>query len=179
MDQPGPGVAMTALRRPRRPKKVDSRLIVVKGAQPPLYRVAWTFVTLVAWLSYVHLWLPLATALMWWLGLRDAYEELYRQGSRIDTFVVLALPVTAVLVACVLIGWAEYNRLRFTGNERRARLPDVPMDDIAIALGAAPGVPAALARTRIAILDMDDAARPVAVVPVLMGDAAPDSLPSR
>lgn len=170
---------MSALRRPRRPKKVDSRLIVVKGAQPPLYRVAWAFVTAAAWLSYVYLWLPLATAVLWWLGLRDAYEQLYRRGSQIDTFVVLALPAIAVLIACLLIGWAEYNRLRFTGNERRERLPDVPMEEIAAALGAAPGVTAALATARIAILDMDDAARPVDVVPVLMRDpAAPTSVPA-
>ena len=146
--------------------KVDARLIRVPRAQPVLQRTAWGLVTLLAWLFYAYLWTPLATALMWWLGLRDMYGELYERSEHVDPFVVAVLPSLAILTACFLILWAEYNRLRFTGHERRTPFPDVPVDAIAVALGAEPDVAAALADARVAVLVMDGDARPVAVEPV-------------
>ena len=125
---------------------------------------------MLAWLFYAYLWLPLATAVVWWFGLADIYGELYQRSEQVDRFVVFALPAAAAITGFALIGWAEYNRLRFRGNERRAPFRDVPIDEIAAALGASPGVPHALAEVRVAILDMNEDAEPVAVIPVLPVD---------
>lgn len=147
--------------------KADTRLVHVRRVHRPLKRTAWGAVTVLAWAFYAYLWLPLATAVMWWFGLRDMYGELYERSEQLDPFVIAVLPAVATMSACCLILWAEYNRVRFTGHERRAPFPDVPVHAIAESLGAAPHVHTALADARVAVLVMDDDARPVAVQPVV------------
>ncbi|GAB6196401.1 poly-beta-1,6-N-acetyl-D-glucosamine biosynthesis protein PgaD [Lysobacter xanthus] len=146
--------------------KADAALIRVRRAQRPATRTFWGLVTFAFWIAYAYLWLPGLTLVLWWFGLRDMYGELYERSEQLDPFVVFILPVMAVLSSCGLLGWAEYNRLRFTGNDRRGAFSNVALHEIAETLGAAPGVPEALRRHRVVVLRMDDDAHPVGVVPV-------------
>ena len=144
--------------------KHDARIVRLEHAQPPLQRTLWRGVALGFWLFYVYLWLPGSTLLAWTLGFRMMYGELYERSDHLDPFVIAALPPIAVLSACLLIAWAEHNRLRFSGRERRLRTPDVSREDIARTLGATPDVADLMAVEKVAILDMDAAAHPVAVL---------------
>lgn len=143
--------------------KYDSTCIHNPSAQPALQRTAWGFVTAAFWLFYLHLLMPLVTLVLWAMGIRTVFSELYLRESHIEPFLVFVLPVLACACAALLIGWAGYNRARFGGVERRQRATNVSRDDIALALGANALVSAGLAEAKIGVLHMDERAIPVAL----------------
>lgn len=157
-----------ALRPSTRP---DSRLIVRRSAQPRPQRAAWAVATLLAWGFFLYLWKPLAATVF--ARLMPAYVDagIDVHAARLDLMVIVALPVIAVIAASLLIAWAEYNRLRFKDAKRRVPACDIDTADIAAALGATPSVARALSESRIAIVQMDAAAHPVAITMVLARDA--------
>lgn len=67
-----------------------------------------------------------------------AWLQLYEYKQAIDPFIIFALPVMLVCTAVLLIAWAEYNRMRFAGKERRAPHEDTTREEIARDLGASP-----------------------------------------
>lgn len=140
--------------------KFDSRLIQKRRAQPRLRRTAWGFVTAVFWGMYVYLWMPVITFLLWVLGIRNAYFELYLREHRVEPFLLIALPSLALCAAVLLIAWAEYNRWRFSGKDRRGAPPSAQLDEIARALGADADIGAALNAGRVVVLNMDSQAIP-------------------
>ncbi|WP_238376604.1 poly-beta-1,6-N-acetyl-D-glucosamine biosynthesis protein PgaD [Luteimonas abyssi] len=128
----------------------------------PSRRLASGALTATAWLVYAWLWVPLVTALAWLLGLRTAYLRLYLDQNEIDAFLLLSLPVIAVICAAVLIGWAEYNRLRFADADRRTRRVDITAAAVRQALGATDALARKLRHGRIVHVALDDDARPQA-----------------
>lgn len=141
-------------RRPRRHKH-DSRLIQRPYSQPLLPRTFWGLTTGAFWVLYLYLWVPLVTLFLWLFGIRRAEAELYLRQHEIDPFLLLVLPATAAGAAALLILWAEYNRRRFTGVERRSAPPPVALEQVAAALGASTEVAQALNQGRISTLHMD------------------------
>lgn len=142
-------------------RRFDSRLIQKPRQQPRLQRTAWGFVTLAFWGFYFYLWAPLVTLVSWLLGGRLAWLQLYEYKQRVDPFVVIALPVMLVCTAVLLIAWAEYNRLRFSGKDRRVPHEETSRAQIAEDLGASPALAEQLAQGKAVTLHMDDQARPV------------------
>ncbi|TQM10410.1 biofilm PGA synthesis protein PgaD [Pseudoxanthomonas sp. 3HH-4] len=140
--------------------KFDSRLIRKPMKQPRLQRAAWGFVTLGFWMVYVYLWTPLATLLLWLLGFRTAFFELYVREHAIEPFLLFSLPLLAVACALMLIAWAEYNRLRFSRVDRRSQPRSATLPDVAQALGAPPAVARALVQGKITVLHMGEDACP-------------------
>ena len=120
--------------------------------------------TALAWLGYLYLWLPLVTLVAWALGMHRTYALMYRDQHAVEPFLLLSLPLIAMACAIVLLGWAEYNRARFGGPERRRPMP--PVDDVQVAVGL--GADAATADTlrgnRIVVLALDAQARPTAAL---------------
>ena len=121
--------------------------------------------TAFAWLLYAWLWLPLITLLAWFVGLRTAYLRLYLEDQGVDAFVLLALPLIALGCALLMVGWAEYNRLRFARRERRRRPADIGQEEVHAALGGTPALAERLRSGRIVTLSLDADARPVAAIP--------------
>lgn len=141
--------------------RYDSRLIRKPHHQPRLRRTAWGFVTLTFWGFYFYLWAPLVTAVSWLFGGQLAWLQLYEYRQSVDPFIVIALPAMLVSCSLLLIAWAEYNRLRFAGRERRNPREDVSREEIARDLGASPALAAQLVGSKAVTLYMDDEARPV------------------
>lgn len=163
-ERPGRDAAGAAQARPTAPRsnasrqtaaKYDSRLIQRPRAQPRLRRTAWGFVTAAFWGVYVYLWMPAITMLLWLLGIRNAYFELYLRQHRVEPFLLIALPSLAVCAAVLLIAWAEYNRWRFAGKDRRGAPSPTSLDDIAQALGATAQLGTQLNAARVVVLNMD------------------------
>lgn len=152
---------------------LPSHLIHAPHRQQRLQRHLWQLLTAVCWAAYLYLWLPLFTLLLWLVGIRVAVFELYERRDQVDPFVLLALPAMALICALLLIGWAEYNRIRFQGRERRQKIADVPREELAAALGARDEVAAAMLSHKIQVLRMDDHAHPQAT------RALPTRMPSR
>lgn len=143
--------------------KFDSRLINNSDKLPRAHRVFWGGVTGVFWLLYLYLWLPLITLAMWLLGVNNTLLELYIPEGRVDAYVLVALPLIALVCAVVLSTWAEYNRQRFQGMDRRVSVEPVGIEMMALSLGAVSEVAAAMRAGKHMTLTMSDKATPTAV----------------
>ncbi|KAF1015756.1 MAG: hypothetical protein GAK31_01233 [Stenotrophomonas maltophilia] len=99
--------------------------------------------------------------LSWVLGGHLAWLQLYEHKQQLDPFLVIALPVILLCCALLLIAWAEYNRLRFAGKERRGARTDATRAEVAAGLGASMALAEQLANAKAVTLHMDDNARPV------------------
>ena len=131
-------------------------------ARRPRKRFASGALTAAAWTVYAWLWVPLITAVAWFIGVRTAYLRLYLNDNEIDAFLLLSLPVIALVCGVLLIGWAEYNRVRFSRTDRRQRRNAIDDEQVRIALGASAGLASKLREGRIVQLALDDDANPVA-----------------
>ncbi len=141
--------------------------------QPPLIRLpdrmghsrrlAQGALTAGAWMLYFYLWVPLLTLLAWALGLQTAYIRLYLEQNAIDPFLLLSLPVIALVCAAALIGWAEYNRARFANADERRRRRTVNDTEVDQRLGVSEQLGVLLRHSRIASVTLDPQARPRAV----------------
>ena len=127
------------------------------------HHVFWGGVTGVFWLLYLYLWLPLITLVMWLLGVNNALVELYIPEGRVDVYLLVTLPVIALVCTVMLSVWAEYNRQRFQGMDRRASVESVGIEMMARSLGAASEVAAAMRGGKHMTLTMSDEATPIAV----------------
>lgn len=161
----------------------DRQVIYLPHRQHRAKRTFYGVMTLVAWVVYAYLWLPLATLVLWVAGVRLSYIELYLRDQRLDTALLVTLPLLLLACAILLIGWAEYNRLRFRGRERRLAQVDVDNVEVAQALSAPPALGAAFLDAQRAVLAMDPGGRPLAIrveralaagsTPAVTGAAAP------
>lgn len=130
---------------------------------PARARTVQGVLTFIAWLVYAWLWLPLITAVAWWAGIRTSYIELVVRDYQHDVGtlgIVLTLAAGAVVL---LIGWAEFNRYKFAGRDRRVATASVEPAEVARALRASPEVLAALVSSKTATLRMDEHGAPLGV----------------
>ena len=141
----------------------DRQVIYLPHRQHRAKRTFYGVMTLVAWVVYAYLWLPLLTLVLWVVGVRLSYIELYLRDQRLDAALLVTLPLLLLACATLLIGWAEYNRLRFRGHERRLAQVDVENIEVALALSAPPALGAALVDAQRAVLAMDPEGRPLAI----------------
>jgi biofilm PGA synthesis protein PgaD len=141
----------------------DRQLIHRPQRQHRAQRTFYGVVTLLAWAIYAYLWLPLLTLVLWVAGVRLSYIELYLREQRLDAALLVTLPLLLLACATLLVGWAEYNRLRFRGRERRLAQVDIDHADVATALSATPALGASLLQARSAVLAMDAEGRPLAI----------------
>lgn len=122
-------------------------------------------ITLLGWLAYAWLWVPVLTLVAWAVGIRTAWQRLYLEHNAVDPFILASLPVIAIVCGLLLIGWAEYNRARFTDADERKRRKDVDEDAVSERLGAPLQVSEALRAHRVVTVTLNDDALPVAVRP--------------
>ena len=143
--------------------QLQSPLIDNSDKLPTAHHVFWGGVTGVFWLLYLYLWLPLITLAMWLLGVNNTLVELYIPEGRVDAYLLVALPLIALTCAVVLSTWAEYNRQRFQGMDRRTAVEPVGIETIALGLGASSAVAAAMRAGKHMTLTMSDDAIPTEV----------------
>lgn len=142
---------------------VEEKLIHRPAAVDLGRRTMFGLMTFLAWSLYLYLWLPLLTFLLWLLGGKTAYLRLFEEPPTLDYRVMLHLLLVASVTGLLLMGWAEYNRIRFRGVERRSAPPPVGIADVAVALRASEAMALALQDARIATVAMDEAAVPIGV----------------
>ncbi|TVP77726.1 MAG: poly-beta-1,6-N-acetyl-D-glucosamine biosynthesis protein PgaD [Gemmatimonadales bacterium] len=99
------------------------------------HRWAYTTLTLIAWVVWMYLWLPLITLLAWYFGIR----ALIREAVIPDPGTVLSIAAIYLLVVAILggilIGWSRYNLRRFGGKDRRKEARGVPASEVAAHFG--------------------------------------------
>ncbi|GAB1595558.1 poly-beta-1,6-N-acetyl-D-glucosamine biosynthesis protein PgaD [Lysobacter claricitrinus] len=114
----------------------DPFIYTPKEPAPQAMRGVHSVLTLAAWVLYAYLWLPLITVVAWVLGVRTSYVEIYLRNNQVDETIFLVILVLAVIATALLVGWAEYNRRRFSGPDRRSNPGNVELPAVAESLGA-------------------------------------------
>ncbi|MCZ7564460.1 MAG: poly-beta-1,6-N-acetyl-D-glucosamine biosynthesis protein PgaD [Burkholderiales bacterium] len=122
--------------------------------------------TLLFWLFYIYLWLPLVTLAGWAFGLWRGYDVfLLNEGYRSFTTILLWYAATIALFSAMLIGWALYNGFRFRGRERRRRPRPLDVDEQARYYGVEAGDLEAWRREKTLVVTHDPLGRIVKVTP--------------
>jgi len=82
--------------------------------------------TVVLWVAYAYLWLPLISLGAWYLGIEFAWRLVEQAGgpTRLGHLLVWFALFTIVAAGGV-IGWSGWQRARFRDDERRRRAPVV------------------------------------------------------
>jgi len=142
--------------------KAEGFLIQNERQRTPVQRALSSLVTLVAWMLWLYLWLPLVTLVAWLAGLRTAWVELSAEAYADQTSDLLAILGYALICAVVFAGWAYYNQARFAHRTRRRHGPAaVTLVEEAMALEVDPREAQALRSQQHSILVFDKSARPV------------------
>ena len=111
---------------------MNSLIIDMPDLQTIRQRYASTFITLLFWIFWFYLWLPLISLIAWVLGVDLLYDRMVVKGGY-DAFVA-SLPtysLVVVVMGAVLIIWGIYNMQRFRGKERRSHVHPVENSTIA------------------------------------------------
>ncbi|MGY3264335.1 MULTISPECIES: poly-beta-1,6-N-acetyl-D-glucosamine biosynthesis protein PgaD [unclassified Lysobacter] len=137
----------------------DPFIYTPKRAAPQAMRTVHGVMTFVAWVLYAYLWLPLITVVAWVLGVRTSYIEVYVRNNRVDETIFLVILGLAVVATALLVGWAEYNRHRFSGPDRRANPGNVELPAVAESMGAPFDLSERVSHAKSMTLAMGDDAR--------------------
>ncbi|WP_133498509.1 poly-beta-1,6-N-acetyl-D-glucosamine biosynthesis protein PgaD [Cognatilysobacter terrigena] len=137
----------------------DPFIYAPKEPAPQAMRTMHSVLTLAAWVLYAYLWLPLITVIAWLLGVRTSYVELYVRNNRIDEMMLLTIAIIGVIATVVLVAWAEWNRHRFSGPDRRSNPGNVQLPEVAESLGAPMELSDRLAGAKSMTLAMGEDAR--------------------
>ena len=142
--------------------RTSEAVISLPSQVPAVRRGLFAAITLVAWTGFIWLMSPLLTLLIWMLGLRTAYDTTFGGFASVDPWLTGWILVVSVTAAAALILWAEVQRRRFTGVERRSRAPDATVEEIAEVLGCDPGTAAQLRSGHVVRLTMREDGSPEA-----------------
>lgn len=95
--------------------------------QPVGQRTLYSTLTLLAWVVWLYLFLPLISLAAWWFGIDLFSRYLLAPEDRGHLLTLLGYAGVVVLCAVGIVAWSAYNLLRFRGLDRRKPLP--PVDD--------------------------------------------------
>lgn len=126
--------------------------------------------TAAAWTLYAYLWLPAITLGAWIVGVRTAWVQAVLERASVDVGDMWLMLALVLLLGCALVLWAEQQRRRFTGVERRLRAADASPEQVAGSLRATAEVLAGLQRGQVVTVHHAADGRPVRV------DQAPQAL---
>jgi len=114
------------------------------------------------WMVWVYLFIPLLSAIAWWLGYHRVDTYLIHNDAGFFHQMALIAPLIIVLGAILLL-WAFYNLMRFRGRERRERPDDVSVAEIAHFFEIETRVAEAAQRSQISTYHFDDTGRITAI----------------
>lgn len=95
-------------------------------------RYSSVFFTFIFWVVWFFLWIPVATAFAWYLGIDLVYFEMFEMDGykAVIDDLFRFLVVVAVLGGSLAI-WAAYNYFRFRGKDRRSEQKTITPKEIA------------------------------------------------
>jgi poly-beta-1,6-N-acetyl-D-glucosamine biosynthesis protein PgaD len=95
-------------------------------------RLARELATALFWAAWIYWMLPLLTLLAWAAGLHLAYAELLSGPAALDLVYTLPRYVLVVLfISLVGVNWAGLQMWARRGYERRSRIPETPLQEVA------------------------------------------------
>src|SRR5450432_4359421 len=84
------------------------------GAQRTIFGV----LTVTVWALWFYLWLPLITAILWMVGIRWAYIQVFRGARGVSLGVVLWIMLSVIVIVAY---WSTYNNMRYASKIQRRR----------------------------------------------------------
>ena len=98
--------------------------------QTPKQRILLGSITLIFWMAWFYLWIPLISILAWFFGIKIfEYHMIELEGYK-DLIALLGWYATAIiLLGGSLIVWATYNIQRFKQSTRRNSRLEVSVED--------------------------------------------------
>jgi biofilm PGA synthesis protein PgaD len=110
----------------------QSPLIVHPENQSNVQRVTFGTLTAMIWAGWIYLWLPLVTTILWIIGIRWSYLQLFAQARGFDIKDIL---IAMLICIAAVIYWSSYNYLRFRGKDRRKGIPPVAREAVGAEFG--------------------------------------------
>jgi len=98
--------------------------------QPRGRRALFSGITLLAWLIWFYLFLPLLSIAAWWFGVTAFREHMLDPGRSGYLLTLTGYAIVVAVTALIIIGWSRYNQIRFGGPDRRR--PIAPVTDAMI-----------------------------------------------
>jgi poly-beta-1,6-N-acetyl-D-glucosamine biosynthesis protein PgaD len=97
--------------------RVNSRLIISRperqsGTQHALFGA----LTVSIWVLWIYLWLPLITGILWIVGIRWAYLQVFKGSRGISLWIIVRI-LSAVIA--VVAYWSIYNNIRYSRRTQR------------------------------------------------------------
>lgn len=128
------------------------------------HRVMDTLATGFIWIVYSYLWAPLISLVAWLLGFEFAYDVMIRAGGYESLKGLIGFySIVIAIIFVVVAGWSTINRRRFAQHERRQAIDPVPDTEIAAHFGIRDEQLAALRKSRISHIGVDDEGKIVSV----------------
>jgi biofilm PGA synthesis protein PgaD len=94
-------------------------------------RYGYASLTLIFWVAYLYLWLPVVSLLAWWLEAYLVYDQMIVLCGVTALYEGVRYYLgTILLIFVVLIGWAVVNYLRFRGLDRRRAPEPVTIEQV-------------------------------------------------
>lgn len=148
----------------------SSLIIRRPNLQTRFQRTLFGFITLVLWLLWIYLWLPLITAILWILGIRAAYLDLFLGARGLG---LIGIGWISLIALVTMTYWSLYNRFRYAKKMRRKSSGAVAKSDIAAVFGVTdPGMIADLTQKRSLVIRFGSAGTVARV------EAGPGVMPS-
>ncbi len=88
-------------------------------------RAMFSGITLVAWVIWFYLFLPLVSAIAWWAGAELFASYMLDPDERTYLITLMFYVIVIVVAGLVIFAWSRYNQLRFQGHDRREPMPRV------------------------------------------------------
>ena len=104
-------------------------------------RYGYALLTLLFWILWFYLWIPLISLVAWLLGIELFHREMIvLDGLRGLLDLLGWYGLTIALLGGCYTGWALYNQLRFRGKSRRRSPPPVEPLELAAAFDIEPAL---------------------------------------
>lgn len=128
--------------------------------QTPKQRVLLGSVTLIFWMGWFYLWVPVISVLAWVFGYRIFEYQMIELGGYTGVIELLGwYALTVLLLGGSLIAWATYNILRFNQVTRRNPRFPVTVENQAKYFGVDARDIALWRKSQLLVIEHDDDSR--------------------
>jgi biofilm PGA synthesis protein PgaD len=85
-------------------------------------RVIFGALTVIIWALWLSLWQPLITAMLWIVGVRWGYIQVFNGARGVSLWLILW---GLLLVTVVVVAWSTFNNLRYASKTQRRKTQSV------------------------------------------------------
>ncbi|QWT21796.1 poly-beta-1,6-N-acetyl-D-glucosamine biosynthesis protein PgaD [Bacillus sp. NP157] len=136
--------------------KAEAIVIQRPERQSGAQKAAFGLVTVVLWVGWAILWLPLVTLGAWAYGIRDALSQLHLLDPITDGGDIHIVILVALATAISFSAWSGYNYARFVGRQKRRGNSPVGVAETAATIGATTDDAVRMQDTRRAVVSVSD-----------------------